>query len=118
MGGKSSSKSETKSQQTDRRIAATDQAQVATDGGNITNDILVEDLDADLAETAFGFAGETAEGALSAATEALKIVQQSQESALEAQAAVGELGGLKSFLSTGTAIAVVAGAAFVLSRGK
>jgi len=126
---KSSSSSKTTTKQEDRRIAATEQAQVATEGGRISTVITVERADVELLEQGlervFVFAtgaGEVSAGivenALALVEESSKRALASNERALEAQGAVGELGSLKSFLKTTTVIVGIGAAALVFARSK
>ncbi len=124
MGGKSTSKSSSSSSSTvtqiDRRIGAAEGSTVATEGGTVSTSINIDSLDAEVIEAAlsesFGFAGKAADEAGGLVGNALSLVESSTKQALEAQSAVGELGGLKELLKTGTAIAAVAAAAFILPK--
>ena len=119
MGGgssKSSSSSTTKINQSDQRIAATDKAIVVAGG----SDLSIESADAEVVEAAlaevFTFAsgaGDTAGGLVG---NALSLVEDANKRAIEAQSSVGELGALKEILKAGTAIALVAGGAWALTR--
>ena len=119
---KSSSSSETKTEQVDRRIAATDAAQVATEGGVINTTITVEAVDVELLQDGlarvFGFATGAGEVAADIVENALALVEDSNKRALEAQGAVGELGSLKSILKTTTIIVGIGAAALVFARSK
>ena len=123
-GGKSgsSSSSTTKTEQVDRRIAATDAAQVATEGGTVNTTITVEAVDVELLERGleevFGFATGAGEVTAGIVENALALVEDSNKRALEAQGAVGELGSLKELLKTTTIIVGIGAAALVVARSK
>lgn len=137
--GGSESNSTSDVNQTDQRVAAQDEAVVVgnrsglSGGGDVINistsggkksrafiDVTVERVDAELLEVAIGqtlgFAAELNDQAGAITSDALALVDQSTARALEAQSAVGELGGLKELLKAAAIIAGIAGAAFVLPK--
>lgn len=144
--GGSESKSKSVVSQVDQRVAAQDEAVVVgnrsglagsgdvinvnVSGGKKTRaftTINVERLDPEIFDATIGLldsaigdtlglAAESSERAGAITADALALADKSTARALEAQSAVGELGGLKELLKAGTIVVAIAGAAFVLPK--
>jgi hypothetical protein len=100
MGSKSKSKQT--NQQIDRRIGATDEAIVATEGSSVSvQDISPEVVEAALGES-FDFAHAEGEGARMLAEQALKIVQEGQRQVRDVTAGAAELVDLALSKTPGT----------------
>ena len=129
MGGKSKSRSssttETSTQNIDKRIGAASGALVATEGATVQ----LQSADPQVIEAAlsqaFDFGGDAAakavdivDAAFATVSKSLTLTDKATSRALDAQSSVGEAGALKKILSTTTALAVVGAVAFAITKGR